>query len=197
MNLHALRTLAIFSREGDRFTHCVVQRQESLDEAVGLCGVLGSSLEDWPLAPPIQQLVLEQIGSPPRTVALGVGMSGSGHWSLAAETIRGDVGRQDAQILADSIPQDRGIQMDWACRIHRPAERLGSSYKAFGPMNRIAHAWTSQRAEWLLPNDARFVLNVAEGRIVWDEHESIVSIVPVSDIRCAGTHTWRYCLDVV
>ena len=64
-------------------------------------------------------------------------------------------------------------------------------------MNRIVHAWTSQRAEWLLPNEARFVLTVAEGRIVWNEQESIVSIVPVSDIRCAGTHTWRYCLDVV
>lgn len=181
MNLHSLRALVIFSREGDRFTHRVMQRQESLDEAVGLCGVLGTSLEDWPLDPPIQQLVLEQIGSPPRTVALGVGMSGSGHWSLAAETIGGDA----------------GIQMDWACRIHRPAGRLGSSYKAFGPMNRIARAWTSQRAEWLLPNDARFVLNVAEGRLVWNEQESIVSIVPVSDIRYAGTHTWRYCLAVV
>lgn len=197
MNLHSLRALAIFSREEDRFTHRIVRRQESPNGAVGLCGLAGTSLEEWPRDPPIQQLVLEQVGSPPRTVALGVGMSGAGHWSLATEVIRAGGESPVAPIAVDPTVSDLGIQMDWACRIHRPAERLGCSYRALGPMKRIAHAWTSNRAEWLLAEDARFILTVTEGQIVWNEQESIVSIVPVSDIRRTGTHTWRYCLDVV
>lgn len=181
MHLQASRTLAVFSRQGDRFGHSVVSRRESPPPSCGLESVLGTSLEQWPLDPPVQQLVLEPLGNPARVAALGVGMSGGGHWSLATEVVCGDTDR---------------IQFDWACRIHRPAERLGSSYRSFGLTSLAPAQLTLESAEWSLADGERLRLTVSEGRIVWHEREAILSIIPVSDIRSPGTHTWRYCLGV-
>lgn len=110
-------------------------------------------------------------------------MSGAGHWSLAAEVIP----RDDSHSIAPD-----GIQLDWACRIHRTAEWLGSSYQAIGTISRIAERWTDRHAEWELADGMRMILMVSEGRIVWNDRDAILSIVPVSDIQSAGTHVWRY-----
>jgi hypothetical protein len=140
----------------------------------------GSSLEEWPADPPLQQVVLEPLGNPAqldapaRMAALGVGMSGHGHWSLAADS------PPDAQ---------ETIQFDWACRIHQPAERLGSTYRASTP-----DTITEEVLVWRLVDGGTVFLQAIRGRLHWDEVNQAVTIEPTSDVRTHGTHCWCYRL---
>ncbi|MCU0708211.1 MAG: hypothetical protein MUF23_07970 [Pirellula sp.] len=132
----------------------------------------GSSLEAWPADPPLQQVVLEPLGEPERMAAFGVGMSGHGHWSLAAES---PPNRQDS------------IQFDWACRIHQPAERLGSTYRTSAP-DTISDASLG----WRLLDGHTLTLETVRGQIRWNPHDQTVSIEPTSDCKANGTHCWCY-----
>ncbi|MFO0013603.1 MAG: hypothetical protein ACK553_12725 [Planctomycetota bacterium] len=152
-------------------------------ECNALCceSVQGTSLEDWPSDPPLQQLVLETCGSPAKPVAFGVGMSGSGHWSLAAEVIGGPVDR---------------IQFDWACRIQRPAAQLRSTYRMELASPRDPVVLTDQRGEWRMEDGSTLAVRVSEGRLTWRREHGLLSIEPTSDIQSLGTHCWRYGFSV-
>ena len=71
----------------------------------------GSSLEDWPPSPPLQQLSVEEL-RPKTQVALLVGMAGKSHYSISVEPAH-----------------DRTkFVFDVACRSREIAEQLGSEY---------------------------------------------------------------------
>lgn len=97
---------------GDRWEHRLfVRAKDAALPLVELCSV--ESLPDiaWPESPPIQQLVLEELPESGPTL-LGVGMAGSGHWSLS--------------IHCDN---SLGLVFDVACRVGSELPSwLGSSY---------------------------------------------------------------------
>lgn len=165
-----------FVQQGDRFTHTLSILDRGIP-AVCLESVPGSPQEAWPCDPPLQQIVLEQVGTPPRTVALGVGMSGHGHWSLAAE------------MLPDAVS---GMQWDWACRIARGAERLASSYRIHAPTSSSSLRVEEREALWTLADGRTIHLSAARGNLAWDAEHRQLTIAPTSDIQIPGTHTWCY-----
>jgi len=69
--------------------------------------------EDWPDAPPIQQLSLESINGCP--ALLGVGQAGKSHWSISVEPA-----------LSQSEP---ALRFDVACRTAIKPVWLGSTYQ--------------------------------------------------------------------
>src|SRR5262245_34232670 len=101
----------IFERRQDRYAHSIeVVHGES--KQVPLSSIEGDDQTAWPASPPLQQLSFERRpdGS---TIALAIGMAGSSHWSLSAET--------DSTQLA--------CEFDVACRCVREPEQLGSRYQ--------------------------------------------------------------------
>lgn len=185
LNLRSSRLLVSFTKPGDRFHHSIATSGAATDQiccqsASGQSGV-GTPHEFWPADPPLQQLVLEDMLSPPRRVALGVGMSGHGHWSLAAEVIDETIG---------------AIQFDWACRIHRAAARLVSTYQLDASFARAHERITEERGQWRMADGRLLTIAVAQGHMRWLPDEGLISIEPVTDIQQMGTHCWRYCFSV-
>ena len=74
--------------------------------------VEGTSVDEWPPSPPLQQLSVEEL-RPQTQVGLLVGMAGKSHWSMSVEP----VGDRPAFVF------------DVACRSRGTVERLGSTYK--------------------------------------------------------------------
>jgi hypothetical protein len=70
--------------------------------------------ENWPSAPPIQQLSRETVQG--RDVLLGVGQAGAAHWSISVETIEHDDGGS--------------LKFDLACRCRTLPTWLGSTYRS-------------------------------------------------------------------
>jgi hypothetical protein len=190
LNLRSSRLLVSFTKPGDRFHHSVATSVAAADEVCCQSGAgpseaghsgAGTPQEFWPADPPLQQLVLEDMGSPPRRVALGVGMSGHGHWSLAAEVIDETIGV---------------IQFDWACRIHRAAARLVSTYQLDASLAQAHGRITEEEGQWRLADGRLLIIAVTQGRMRWSPDEGLISIEPVTDIQRIGTHCWRYCFCV-
>ena len=110
IELRSSNALLRFDKSADRFDHRLLFR---FDQDWVL--LLNSDLHDpnapWPSDPPIQQLVVEPIGSTAhRDVALGVGMCGHGHWSLAAQWVQ----LQSSDQVA--------LEMDYACKQQPPVQ---------------------------------------------------------------------------
>lgn len=185
LNLRSSRLLVSFAKPRDRFHHSIATLGAASDavfcQSAAGQSAAGTLQEAWPSDPPLQQLVLESLGSPQRSVVLGVGMSGHGHWSLAAEVIDESIGT---------------IQFDWACRIHRAAERLVSTYHLDAAAARSPGRITETRGEWQLADGRSLIIAVSEGRMRWLSNEGLISIEPVTDIQQIGTHCWRYCFSV-
>ncbi|MBU6175528.1 MAG: hypothetical protein KGQ60_17100 [Planctomycetes bacterium] len=78
-----------------------------------LHSIEGTAQEPWPASPPWQQIVEERIGSDQQSVLLGVGLSGSGHWSIAVEPL-------------SSRP---GLHLDVACKSHKTPTFLGTTFR--------------------------------------------------------------------
>ncbi len=95
----------------DRFAHtiaaCDGQRLVPL-----LASIEGADRDDWPPSPALQQLSIEDRGGG-KCVALLVGMAGTSHWSVSAET----------------MPDSRRVVFDVACRIRQTPQQLGSGYR--------------------------------------------------------------------
>ncbi|MFM8577202.1 MAG: hypothetical protein ACKOCN_00120 [Planctomycetaceae bacterium] len=69
-----------------------------------------SGTAEWPPSPPLVEL-----WKGTDTGFMGVGRSGRSHFSLSA--------------TADPVfPDD--VRMEWACRVHEPPKRLGSTYRS-------------------------------------------------------------------
>ena len=99
-----------FFWEHDRFVHRV-----SGNDAV-IRTHRGELDDDWPDAPPLQQLSLETIDG--GEVILGVGSAGRSHWSVSVRTVETDHGQ--------------GLKFEWACRHKTRPRFLGTTYQREG-----------------------------------------------------------------
>jgi hypothetical protein len=100
----------VFQWRGDRYGHTVERRIDGQWRSV-LESLEGSSDDDWPQSPALQDLHIERRGSGP--VALLVGKSGTSHWSVSVEALAGET----------------ALRFDVACRLHRSPRWLGSTYR--------------------------------------------------------------------
>jgi hypothetical protein len=105
-----------FTWQTDRYAHVVksVQGQR-------LHSIEGTPNEDWPLSPAISQLSTETIDE--RPTVLGVGCSGTTHYSVSVQ-------------IEDDETGQPVIRFDWAARLSRPLTAedaksawLGSTYQ--------------------------------------------------------------------
>jgi hypothetical protein len=186
-----------FDKSLDRFNHELSFRFDQ-----DWIWLLESDLQDpeapWPTDPPIQQLVVEPIGSTSyRDVALGVGMCGHGHWSLAAQWVQ----------LQN--PDNFALELDYACRQQPPVSFLGSTYKLIertqsqvmptdSKLTRMVKLDQTERS-W----NARFAMDksqacyelrieVIEGLLVWHAESLRIAIVPSGSFEKPSTLRWCY-----
>jgi hypothetical protein len=95
----------------DRYGHRIEQLVDGQWRPV-LESLEGSSDDDWPPSPALQDIHIEERST--ARVALLVGKSGTSHWSVSVEP----------------IAARRAFAFDIACRIHRSPQWLGSVYRA-------------------------------------------------------------------
>ena len=108
-------------RDGDRYGHEIAVVVGST-ATVCLRAELGRDRDPWPASPPLQQSSRETAAGG-RMKALFLGMAGKSHWSQSIET-------EDAGPPA--------LTFDVACRVQRPPQWLGSTYRATGALSAIS-----------------------------------------------------------
>jgi hypothetical protein len=196
-----------FDRQADRYSHCLmVHSKEQLQ--VVLQGVLADPNAPWPSDPPLQQLVLEPIGDREfPDVALGVGMSGHGHWSLAAQWLRnhGPVNPGPHSAGMGSV----ALEFDFACKLRPPVGFLGSTYRVvpqrylpsgssglewmrveFGKQH-----WTGWFKESTAPSSTpshKLSIAVLAGELQWDADSQEITVRPVGSLEKPATLRWCY-----
>jgi hypothetical protein len=196
-----------FDRQADRYSHCLmVHSKEQLQ--VVLQGVLADPNAPWPSDPPLQQLVLEPIGDREfPDVALGVGMSGHGHWSLAAQWLRnhGPVNPGPHSAGMGSV----ALEFDFACKLRPPVGFLGSTYRVvpqrylpsgssglewirvdFGKQH-----WTGWFKESTAPSSIpshKLSIAVLAGELQWDPDSQEITVRPVGSLEKPATLRWCY-----
>jgi len=196
-----------FDRQADRYSHCLmVHSKEQLQ--VVLQGVLADPNAPWPSDPPLQQLVLEPIGDREfPDVALGVGMSGHGHWSLAAQWLRnhGPVNPGPHSAGMGSV----ALEFDFACKLRPPVGFLGSTYRVvpqrylpsgssglewirveFGKQH-----WTGWFKESTAPSSIpshKLSIAVLAGELQWDPDSQEITVRPVGSLEKPATLRWSY-----
>ena len=111
MELQADELKVEFEKVGDRFSHKISLKHDG-SWSVVLESIEGTDEDKWPASPPLQQIVAEPIGKDGRTVLLGVGLSGTGHWSISVD--ENEAG---------------GLFMDIACRVSGDHGFLGSTWR--------------------------------------------------------------------
>jgi hypothetical protein len=180
-----------FRKVHDRFTHSIqFIRSLAALETGGQHGmslmdsVEGSPTEAWPASPPLQQIVQEQIGSPPSPVLLGVGLSGHGHWSIAID-----------------LTPPHGIKFDVACKASKPPEHLGTRYRLCDKLNathndldlgqRTLRFRMDPQSQW------DFSLTLERGRWSLSECCGFLDIAPEPPCDRLGTHRWSYRIDAI
>ncbi|MFN7732160.1 MAG: hypothetical protein ACK5OB_09660 [Pirellula sp.] len=172
-----------FHKPADRFVHAIALRAGALDGASSipcLASMLGDAADDWPVDVPLQEVVREPIGNQGGWVALGVGKSGHGHWSVAVEPI---------------ATAPLRVRWDVACKADRPPERLRSALQwdsahmivgaASDPshlMLRCAVQGLTQHAVTIIPE---------RGRLHWDVDRCSLWIEPEAPSAANGFHSGR------
>jgi len=110
MNADGIGLQVRFSWRQDRHCHTISLLVDDRPIPV-FESVEGSSVEDWPPSPPLQQLSVEEL-RPETQVALLVGMAGKSHWSISIEP----------------VSDGAAFVFDVACRSSETAKQLGSGY---------------------------------------------------------------------
>jgi hypothetical protein len=175
-----------FQKRFDRFTH--VLEWVDADRVIPMMeSVIGDSKDAWPIDVPLQEVVLESIGKDQRAVALGVGKSGYGHWSIAVEPLE----------VTPAL-----VRWDIACRVERTPERLLSSLRWLGGTQEECVASGDPNrweASCPTPNGKPLTLSIAVeiGHLHWDPKQHIVSVIPAVAMERKGTYRWCYtvCLS--
>lgn len=113
------------SWEGLLDRHACSIAMRSRDEWIPLLrSYEGTSVDRWPPSPPLQQLVID-----PGTgveVLLGVGMSGTSHWSLSYSTRSSSPNPSPA---GDGVTDEESLCMEAACRLGQAVDGwLGSQF---------------------------------------------------------------------
>lgn len=152
-----------FYRENDRYRHRLLFIDG--DRVIEVArSVEGTDVVVWPKSPPLQQLSLEnQQGS--KEVALGVGMAGRSHWSLAV----------------DAFTDPPSLRFEAACRFNERPELLGSTYELLG-----------NEQQWSIAHDLSCVRS--DGGIVIKPSDATCGLV-VEDHQCrlnAGTDSSQF-----
>lgn len=101
-----------FEWTSDRYSHAIYEVRSGIRGEVLCRSVESDSLQLWPASPPIQQLSIEAIED--RPTALGVGATGSGHWSISVQAAE-----QGGKL---------GLLFDVALRPKDTVEECGSTY---------------------------------------------------------------------
>ncbi len=168
-----------FSRIADRFVHRLCwQTPDGL--LAMLESVPGNSQQPWPSDPPLQQVVCESMGPGQIDVALGVGMSGQGHWSVAVEPL--------------ASPKT-GWRWDWACKIRGPATLLGCTYRLVSPWS-VGTVQDQPDACVLQHPDGHAAHWIVEtGRMIVEPQHSLIRVEPIADLSVPGTIRWRYTIE--
>jgi hypothetical protein len=122
MELQADRLKVEFEKVRDRFSHKLLIECNG-EWSVVLESIEGTDEDKWPPSPPLQQIVAEPIGKDGSLVLLGVGLSGTGHWSISVD--ENEAG---------------GMLMDIACRVSGDHGFLGSTW-------RLGESWVVSRLE--------------------------------------------------
>jgi hypothetical protein len=159
----------------DRFGHSLWWLEEGQPKLI-MISVEGTSDQAWPISPPFQELVMENIAAGGRPTLLAVGKAGKSHWSAAIE--------------GDAFSE--AIAFDIACRTVEAPPLLGSVY-------RVSNEWSIER---LAPNALRLMhrtgLSVhmdVIGEAVLDWSEQRLAIKPPLDATVhqrGKTYRWRY-----
>ncbi len=161
-----------FERQGDRHAHVLIAAQTMIGQSIE-----GRNDESWPSSPPLQQLSIEDFGTGP--VALLVGMAGRSHWSMSVET------------------GEDGSVFDVACRVKGAPEQLGSTYRLDGfrlespeAICLRSIALTNERGELSISWDDDETLEKCQLR--WDAENHRLQIAAVDFSDDAETLRWRY-----
>ena len=164
-----------YSKLRDRLSHTV-------GIAVGdsyiplLESIEGSEEEPWPASPPMQQMVEECFTPGTSPVLLGVGLSGSGHWSTAIET--------------QNIGQ---LKFDIACKNTKSSTWFGSQYRLVAPIQPSIHP----NSIGFLVESARMELSMSIGRLDFSDAERSVRVSPISEPSSIQTHRWCYEISLM
>ena len=179
-----------FSKLADRYAHCFV-----VEIGTTKVSILRAYLQDpnapWPTDPAIQQLVVEPIGPPEHPdVVLGVGMSGHGHWSLAAQWVE----------LPE--PGRSAIQLDYACKQRPPVAFLGSTYQVANQgdleifqLERVEvqdRHWTGWFVLAGSPTRYKLCVEVIEGQLDWQAETQRIQVRPEGSLEKPSTLRWCY-----
>ena len=163
-----------FIWQRDRFTHRILAVDDKR-EVVLLESLDGTSADQWPLSPPLQSLSVEQREAG-RQVALLVGMAGRSHWSLSVET----------------RPDERTLVFDAACRVHKPPDMLGSTYRTMFKSSAL------DLQSFAIGHDCQFdttaTINSKQADIHRPEGRFTVSI-DVSAASLPATFRWQYAIS--
>ena len=184
--LEGLGVRVVFHRLADRFSH-VVEATRETDAVLLLESLEGTSEDDWPASPPLQELHFEDRPDGSR-LALLVGRAGRSHWSLSIEA------------AADSSR----LVFDAACRVREAPQQLGSQYRLPQAITAPLSSENGERTALDLPGGWRLSgwrlssesLEGAEPRL--ETSQSGVAIRPSLAFSGAWPQTarWRYFVDL-
>ncbi len=144
----------------------------------------GSEEESWPASPPMQQMVEECFTPGTSPVLLGVGLSGSGHWSTAIESLNNCL-----------------LKFDIACKNSKGSSFFGSQYRVLTHVlpsprpNTIAILLDPEKfpSGFIVP---RIECSVSIGGLEFSDVERRIRISPNSELRSIQTHRWCYEISV-
>jgi hypothetical protein len=164
-----------FEKLRDRWSHKL--SFQSGDQWLPIAASIeGSEHEPWPASPPIQELHFETHAGKP--VALGVGMSGSSHWSLC--------------VTVDL--ETNSIQFEVACRTKSRPDRLQSAYETQVPVES-----SSSQCVLQAPNSIRPIIirtTDADSQILTASSgstQTTLTVQPVSSQTLPSpTQRWNY-----
>lgn len=148
-----------FEWQQDRYAH-VVRWQSESGEVLEAHSEEGSSEEDWPASPALQQLSTETIEGVP--TILGVGCAGSSHFSVSVQVLETEGSAEDGK--ASSV-----VRFDWAVRMtaadakEHPDADLGTKYTSEKMLASAVHGQTQVVRETELMGGVRFVPDSSAG----------------------------------
>lgn len=188
IELSAGDAAVLFTKSQDRYEHRLVVRCGQSRVSL-MQSILRDASASWPTDPAIQQLVLEPIGCAKfPQVALGVGMSGKGHWSLASQWLEG------------SNPLESVIEFDYACKQQPPVEFLGSTYQIADlsgvlSLNRVDskdRCWTGWFEDVGAGVEFKLSVEVLQGQLEWKADTRQLQITPHGSFEKPSTLRWCY-----
>lgn len=176
MELQAGDLKVAFFKLCDRFSHRVLVKHDE-NWSVMLESIEGSDQESWPASPPFQQIVGEPIGKDGRMVLLGVGLSGTGHWSVSVDE------------------NDSGaIVFDVACRVSGDFGFLGSTWK-LGKDWHLADA-AEDRLLLRSPNGQKSLELVnLHGKLFYEQAALLIGSKPTGRDTYPKPHRWAVRLQ--